>query len=636
LRNLKHKTGHLAQGDCSSKDEITSSTSDNRPNSGDPGGLFRSIPGELRCLPQWVTWRYQERGGRRTKVPYQAGHPHRKASPTDPATWSSFAKACKAAATADGIGFVFSADDPYVGIDLDEPLDDLRSAALLLCSYTEESVGGEGLHVILKGSLEDVDRRRYEGVEVYEVGRYFCMTGKHLPGSPATIEERQTQLDDFLSEFLPPNAAKPGPRNVTNSKNPRDQQLLEAMCRAKNGREVRRLWEGDWSGYSSHSEADLALCNHLAFYTSKDPARMEMLFRESGLYREKWEREDYRTKTIDLAISSTVEVYGPNDNQREDASLLLPPSSDPRKVLGEAPLRLLEWESFWERDCSQADWLYPEVLARGRGHVIYAAHKVGKSLFALYIAAELATGEEPVVVLYLDYEMTEADVQERLEDMGYGPGADLSRLCYALLPNLPPLNTADGAGVLLSMSDYLCSEWPNHHLVVIIDTIGRAVAGKENDSDPFRDFYTYTGMQLKRRRITCVRLDHAGKDSNSGPRGTSAKGDDVDVVWQLKRSPEKVTLNCDVARMPWIPRETQFILAADPVAFHRVVATWPTGTEKVADLLDDLGVPLNASSREGQGALKAAGEGKRREVVVAALRWRHERVEKAGAGGEKA
>ena len=69
----------------------------------------------------------------------------------------------------------------------------------------------------------------------------------------------------------------------------------------------------------------------------------------------------------------------------------------------------LDWSTFWKHDPREAaDWLLNDVLARGRGHVIYASHKDGKSLFMLWIAGQLATGPEPVVVIYLDYEMTQA------------------------------------------------------------------------------------------------------------------------------------------------------------------------------------------------------------------------------------
>ena len=141
----------------------------------------------------------------------------------------------------------------------------------------------------------------------------------------------------------------------------------------------------------------------------------------------------------------------------------------------------------------------------------------------LFIAAELATGPEPIVVIYLDYEMTEADVHDRLEDMGYGPETDLSRLRYDLLPSLPPLDLEDGSQALCEIIDEVQASFPAHHLVVIIDTIGRAVAGEENDADTFRNFYNHTGIELKRRGVTWARLDHSGKDPSQGQRGSSAR-----------------------------------------------------------------------------------------------------------------
>src|SRR4051812_23309337 len=81
-----------------------------------------TIPLELRLRDQWVVYTPIRRTGdpRPTKKPLNPrdGSP---ASTTDPATWGSFAQARAAHATGDyaGVGYVFSAADPYVGIDLD-------------------------------------------------------------------------------------------------------------------------------------------------------------------------------------------------------------------------------------------------------------------------------------------------------------------------------------------------------------------------------------------------------------------------------------------------------------------------------------------------------------------------------------
>ena len=286
----------------------------------------------------------------------------------------------------------------------------------------------------------------------------------------------------------------------------------------------------------------------------------------------------------------------------------------------------INWPSFWERDHDEAEWVYPDVLARGRGHALYAAHKLGKSLFMLYVAAQLATGPDPVVVTYFDYEMTEADVHDRLEDMGYGPGSDLSRLRYTLLPTMPPLDTAEGARALMRVLDDVQGQWPSHHIVTIIDTISRAVCGEENSADTFRDFYNYTGIELKRRGITWARLDHSGHEAGR-QRGSSGKGDDVDLVWALTKTENGVCLRRDLSRMGWVPPTVTFAMVEDPLRYRRLTGDYPEHTGETANLLDRLGVPLDASTRTAAAALKALGEGRRRQVVIAALRFRKDRLD---------
>jgi primase-polymerase (primpol)-like protein len=270
-----------------------------------------AIPVELRDRPQWVVWRLEQRDGKRTKVPYRADGAGR-ASSTDPTTWSTFdsAVAGSEALDADGIGYVFSADDPFAGVDLDGALSEADRGAIMVAldSYTETSVSGTGAHVIVRASLNGHPRNRRGPFEVYESGRYFVVTGNHVRGTPTTIEPRQAQLEDVLARFLP------APETGRSSTDPQpvgldDRDLLDRAMRARNGSEFQRLWNGDTAGHSSHSEADLALCSMLAFWTGRDPERINRLFRSSGLMRPKWDRGDYRTRTIDAAIAGCRDVY---------------------------------------------------------------------------------------------------------------------------------------------------------------------------------------------------------------------------------------------------------------------------------------------------------------------------------------
>lgn len=288
----------------------------------------------------------------------------------------------------------------------------------------------------------------------------------------------------------------------------------------------------------------------------------------------------------------------------------------------------IDWAQFWTKEPAGEDWLAEPLIPRGRQVALYSAAKQGKSLLALEVAAALASGKavlgreagEPERVVYFDLEMTEDDLKERLCDFGYGPTDDLSRLAYYQLPQLPDLNTRPGKVAIEKILD----KNPGTSLVVV-DTTARVISGEENDSTPYRQLYQNTGLLLKQRGVSLLRLDHAGKDADRGQRGSSAKNDDVDVVWKLSATGENVTLTCTHRRVAWVPDEIRLVRGGD-VLTHR----WEQGCEKplpagaveVAKLLSDLGVPINASVRDARSALSKVGQSKRTEVVGAALRYR--------------
>ena len=289
----------------------------------------------------------------------------------------------------------------------------------------------------------------------------------------------------------------------------------------------------------------------------------------------------------------------------------------------------IDWPHFWATDHVDEEWLFQDVIALGRAHVVYAKHGVGKSLFTAYMCAKMAV-EGRAVVQYLDFEMTEADLFERLDAMGYGAGTDFSRLRYALLPSLPPLDTQQGGKVLLESVDALRADFPDLPIVTVVDTLSRAVAGEEDKADTIRAFYRCCGLGLKQRGVTWMRLDHEGKNKDQGQRGTSSKGDDVDVVWQLERTQSGVSLHRKKSRMGWVPETVRFGEFYGPLRFLPVVADWPEGTAALANILDRLDVPLDAPTRAAQKRLRDVDEGRRNEFIVAALKWRRERLDDPG------
>jgi putative DNA primase/helicase len=103
---------------------------------------------------------------------------------------------------------------------------------------------------------------------------------------------------------------------------PVDLDDAEILLKAFNDDKFRSLFFGDMGAYGDdHSRADQAFCNMLAFWTGKDPERMDRLFRMSKLYRQKWERRDYRDKTIQKAIADTQNVYSPLGSPARQAAV---------------------------------------------------------------------------------------------------------------------------------------------------------------------------------------------------------------------------------------------------------------------------------------------------------------------------
>jgi len=220
---------------------------------------------------------------------------------------------------------------------------------------------------------------------------------------------------------------------------------------------------------------------------------------------------------------------------------------------------LINWTKFWDQTYPEEDWLIEPIIPKNQLVVIYAPGGTGKSLLALYISAALATGREifgiqhqSLNVLYMDYEMQQAQLYERLVAMGYNKDTDLSHLHYASLPPIGSLDKPEGAKQICDLARQVQAD------LVIIDTFSRAVEGAENDADTVRNFYRWTALNLKQEGRSLLRIDHAGKDLAKGARGTSAKNDDVDLVWQMTRNDSTVTLKSTKKRHTWIKEKLLF------------------------------------------------------------------------------
>lgn len=306
---------------------------------------LRNVPAELRELRQWVAYKAfpsRTRPGKTDKVPVNPATGE-NASSTDPATWGTF-EAALSRANRDrlaGIGFVFTQDDPYTGIDFDGVIDADGNVeqwvldCLWRCnSYAERSRSGTGVHIIARGNLPP-SGRKHGPVEMYDSGRFFVCTGDVLLGYD-TIRDAQEAIDLIHREQI--GAPSPKAEPVPQPAQPidlDDAELIDKATNAKNGHKFHALWHGNIVGYGSQSEADLALCSQLVFWTGGDAKRVDSLFRQSGLYREKWDQRHYadgRTygqATIEKALGTVREVYDGNGRQPPDLDLIQTDTLEP-------------------------------------------------------------------------------------------------------------------------------------------------------------------------------------------------------------------------------------------------------------------------------------------------------------------
>lgn len=270
------------------------------------------IPQSMRDACRWMIWNYEERGDKWTKVPYVATASAQAASSTDPSTFRTFAEALGAYedGKCDGLGFALG--DGWAGYDCDGG--DAPEHVKLLDTYTKRSVGGNGVHAIAKG-VKPGTKSRVGCHELYDPGRYFTVSGHHVAGTPTTVEERTAEIAALYARLFPNGNGHPqhptGSSKVTpNAGALTDDQVIAKATASKNGDKFAKLWKGDVSGYPSQSEADMALCSLLAFWTNRDSAQMDRLFRRSGLMRdEKWGR--LGADLIAKAIASTRRATTP-------------------------------------------------------------------------------------------------------------------------------------------------------------------------------------------------------------------------------------------------------------------------------------------------------------------------------------
>ena len=377
------------------------------------------------------------------------------AKANDVSTWGTFDEAVNFAmshglfeAGVGGVGFEFA--NGYAGIDLDDvvlPDGSLKPFAAeivsLMASYTEYSPSGKGLHILFKLSrpLSELgsSRRNDElGLEMYDSGRFFTVTGK-IFGEAKSISERTGEAEKVYSDYFIKSEKKDALRVSNASDRARKivsaDELLEAMFNSRHGGEIRALFGGDTSAYANDdSRADLALCSYLAFWTNNDIALMDNLFRQSKLMRPKWDErrgnqtygqmtllkalmdgEGYVPKRITplVAVSKTTELLVPEKTKSPVPDTIKPMEltkissyvGDEEGII--LDIDLMRFQEFKDRKTGYSNLdammsLYPGL------YVLGAISSLGKTTFCGQMADQLAQAGEHV--LYFSLEQTKLEL----------------------------------------------------------------------------------------------------------------------------------------------------------------------------------------------------------------------------------
>ena len=425
---------------------------------------LRKMPEEIRELStrkNWVAWRLEDNPDnpdKPRKMPYNPVT-GKRAKSDDADTWLTYEEARAAIeqdiTRYDGLGFMFGTrENPsgYAGIDIDHVISNdgnIKDYALEIVqtmnSYTEISPSKSGIHIIfkLKNKLSGEGYLKHgEKIECYDFGRYFTFSfdsfgysgelGKIDGLKP--IEYRDEECARVRDKYLqkPESKSETPQRSMQPtynyySGNDSDADILRKMFNSSEGARIQALYSGDISGYDNdHSKADYNFCKDLAYWTNKNASQTDSIFRQSGLYREKWdevhdsEGHTYGEMTIQAALSATRD-YVPDIKRPESKS------SQPEKIERQSQTVQTEQQpaksfitdaqyidSIFESDMKNFQRysqhftgfsnldnklvLYPALYFLG------AISSLGKSTFTLQLADNLAERGEHV--LFFTFEQT--------------------------------------------------------------------------------------------------------------------------------------------------------------------------------------------------------------------------------------
>ena len=556
-----------------------------------------AIPAELRELPNWIRWKSVEAEPKPRKIPIRPADPG-CASSTDPSTWGTFdtASAHVGQHGTCGIGFVFSGD--YFGIDLDgclteEGKPDARAAGVLAAfpTYTEISPSGTGLHLIGRGTLNGHRGMNRNGVELYDRGRYFTMTGNALSGSTSTIAECQPALDALVANLDPPRPRPTAPRRPDNRE--RARAYVAAMPPAISGQ----------GGHDATFKAAVALVKGFGLDAG---TALDLLREFNERCEPPWSEKELLHKIddagkADLSDGYIIERDAPRPVRMPEAEAPAP--------------RVVPLDAFLAEPEEPISWLVEEILSERALGMLAAEAYMTKSTLAGCLALHVAAGRDflgwrilrPRPVLYWQTEGSVGRFKKRLA---------VAAAYYGIETNgLPLFLERTGLGEDFRSPNFQEVVEKVRGGLVIADTSGSFYFGDENSAEDVRAGWV---RPLKAVAAACdvavLTIHHHGKpskerDGHHRGRGSSALFGDFDTWLRLEKVPGEPThraLHVDKVREADAPPAIELAFLGDRAAF---------------DLVIGKGIPsVKVDAKAERAAAKAEAERKAAEDVARLLR----------------
>lgn len=291
---------------------------------------FVNIPQELKANAAFCLWRYEKRGGKPTKVPYNP-RTRAPAKVNDPSTFADFNTAMTAYAMGGWNGIGYRVSEGIGAIDIDHciredgSLNDVAASVLGMFShsYFEKSPSGTGLRGFFRlspdfayDSTAYYKNNRRHGLEMYLPGatqRFVTVTGDVY--REGLVERNDLALSAVLDTFMKRSSVA-GNKTIEPCSYLEDEEVIARASSSKSGEKFKALFNGRWEElYGSQSDADMALVSMLAFWCGNVEEQIDRIFRESELMRDKWDRmtgdATYGQITIRNAVLTNDSIYIP-------------------------------------------------------------------------------------------------------------------------------------------------------------------------------------------------------------------------------------------------------------------------------------------------------------------------------------